>query len=483
MRLSFYGNTNIGRQRDHNEDSFLILCHLDNEWKEVNDLEIDLSFSKGAVFVVADGMGGANAGEVASEIAINTARKIVAKISSLPTNPGEIQKILSSIVFDGHNTIVKASQGSEVMQGMGTTIIVGFFVVDSLYVVWSGDSRCYVYNKNLDKELWPFTDDHSLVWERVKNKEISEEEARLSDDSNLILQSLGGALQKPEPDFKWIKLRKDDRILFCSDGLNSMLSSIGIQQILDFRSSPHDACDSLIRAACDAGGRDNITAIVIDVLNGDDIITEPDDRARKVKKKKPKILPILLVLAMITIPGILFRSEIKEFIGRLFIRNATLMEMRSGPPGDNKELDDQQSEIENISSIGIPENDANKNVVLITRDTKVSNNNRMILDSAYIETQMREAAIKINSIRRDIKMIEPEGALFNAGFYEEHKEKLDSILGDLEHQEKLLRSCTNLNSKNLLMKITDLVKANEIHKDIIITLNEIEKRTKDIINR
>ena len=481
MRLSFYGNTNVGRQRDHNEDSFLVLCDIDNNWQEVNNLEIDLSLSRGIVFVVADGMGGANAGEVASDIAVNTVRERITKISTLPVNFGEIQKILNSIVLEGHNKIVKASQSNEVMQGMGTTIIMGFFIIDNLYVMWSGDSRCYVYNKNLDKELWPFTDDHSLVWERVKNKEISEEEARLSDDSNLILQSLGGALQKPEPDFKWIKLKKDDRVLFCSDGLNSMLSNIGIQQILDFQSSPQDACDSLIQAAYNAGGRDNITAIVIDILDGGDVITEPGNHGKQVKKKKPKILSLLLILTIIVISGIIFRSEITKFLGPFLLRDVTPLDMQSDFPGDTNKSDHQKPGIEYIPNMGLYESDANNKIIRKTSDA-LRSNDKMVFDSANIETQMREAVIKINSIRRDIRMIEPDGALFNSGFYDENKEKLDSIHVNLTNLEKLLRSAVALNSKNLFIRITDFVKANEIYKDIIPALTEIEKRIRDIIN-
>jgi serine/threonine protein phosphatase PrpC len=489
MRLSFYGNTNVGRQRDHNEDSFLILCDIDNKWQEVNNLEIDISRSRGIVFVVADGMGGANAGEVASDIAVKTVKeRMTTKISSLPMEAAEIQKILNSIVIEGHNKIVKASQRNKGMKGMGTTIVMGFVFRDTVYVMWSGDSRCYVYNKNFNKELFPFTDDHSLVWERVKNKEIDPEEARLSEESNLILQSLGGALQKPEPDFKWIRLNNNDRILFCSDGLNSMLSNIGIQQILDFKSSPKDTCESLIQAAYNAGGRDNITVIVIDVLNNGEIITEPGSH-EKVKRKKSKILPVLIILALIVIFGIIFRSEIAKVIISLFVRDIPSGFVHSTFEGDTNESDIQKPGIKSVANIGLVKSDTNNKSytsnksVNSTKDTLSLDNNRMILDSGYIETQLREAAIKIISIKNNIRMVEPGGAIYNSSFYDEYKVKLDSILVTLANQEKLLRSAANLNSNNLFIKITDFVKANEMHKEIWDTLTELEKRTNEIINR
>lgn len=482
MKLSFYGNTNVGRQRDHNEDSFLILCDIDDKWQEVNNIEIDLSKSKGVIFVVADGMGGANAGEVASDIAVKTVKEKIIRNSSLPADPSEVQKLLKSIVIEGHNKIVKASLHNEVMEGMGTTIVMGFMFKDTLYTIWSGDSRCYVYNKKFDKGLSPFTDDHSLVWERVRNKELNPEEARLSDESNLILQSLGGALLRPEPDFKWIKLKNNDRILLCSDGLNSMLSSVGIQQILDFNSSAQETCESLIQAANNAGGRDNITAVVIDVSDDSEIITEPGSHEKQIIKKKPKILPVLLILSLIVVCGIYFRFEIAHFFGSLLIRDIQPVIMNSPSLADTGKPDIMETGVKSVTKNDIAESDTNKNIIGATRDTLSSDSNRMPLDSSFIETQLREAALKIVAIKNNIKMVEPDGFLFKSDFYHENKVKLDSIKNMLAPQEKLLKSVAYLNINNIIIKITDFAKANEIYEELINTLTELEKRTDDIIN-
>jgi hypothetical protein len=145
-----------------------------------------------------------------------------------------------------------------------------------------------------------------LVWSRVQQGEITAEEARVSDDSNLILQALGDVMQSPEPGFRWSNLEKDDRILLCSDGLNSMLSDVGMQQILDFTSEPRETCQTLIKAANNAGGNDNITVILVDILEVSEITEQPQEITTKPKRKRwPKIL-LGMVIAGILVASLFF---------------------------------------------------------------------------------------------------------------------------------------------------------------------------------
>ena len=486
MRLSLYGNTNVGRHRDHNEDSYLIVCEADDNWIEVNDLVIDLSKSKGVVFVVADGMGGTNAGEVASDIAIKVVKEHISKILTVTDEKSEIEKILNSIVLEGHNRIIKASRKNKALHGMGTTIVLGCVINDSLYVVWSGDSRCYVYNKNFDKALQPFTDDHSLVWERVRNKEINEEEARLSDDSNLILQSLGGIYQKPEPDFRWIKLKRNDRILFCSDGLNSMLSNIGIQQILDYNSSPKETCESLIQAANNAGGRDNITSIVIDILDDGEEISKSDNidthietkgKKSKVKKKNPFGLLVLVFFIIIVISGILFRTEIKRTVHSLFTGDDSIQNKDSSNSTETSELTIQKSIVKSMDDsakmVGNIERKAN--------NTPLNSDKNENIDTSYIENQLKKALDKITFIKNNVEWYKPGGKIGSTtDFYNRIKETLDSIMTIVGRQEELIKTIGNLTTDNKLVNITDYQKANSIYKEVGDTLAELEKRTKDV---
>jgi protein phosphatase len=484
MKLSLFGNTSVGRQRDHNEDAYLIFCNIDESWVEVNNLEVDTQKSNGLVFVIADGMGGANAGEVASEIAINTVKEHISKINCVPKDTAEIVKLLNSIVLEGHNKIVKASRHNKVMQGMGTTIVIGYIFKDTLCVAWCGDSRCYVYNKDFDKELVPFTDDHSLVWDRVKNKEITPEEARLSEDSNLILQSLGGTLQRPEPGFKWMKLKKNDRILFCSDGLNSMLSNIGIQQILDFNSTPQETCASLIQSANNAGGRDNITSIVIDVVDTGEEKIESDIHQNKtqIKKRKPCILVVLLIFMLIIAAGIYFRQEITNVFLPRVVRDSSLA-VHDSELTNPAELNKHDSTINLEQDTGVTDKDS-----IFYNDQKAKNsylvsNDKIRIDSSNIEVHMREAISKILSIKNSISMIKPGGAIYNSNFYDENKANLDSIQANISLQEELIKTVVILNADNYLIKVTDYRKANEIYKKIKKTLSELEKRTNEIVNR
>jgi serine/threonine protein phosphatase PrpC len=306
MKVAVYGETNVGLHRDHNEDAFLILYDLDKKWQEVNNLQIDLAQSKGLFLVVADGMGGANAGEVASSIAVNKVGEKVRTLNTSLIDEPHVQRYLTSIVFDAHNSIVKKARNNDEMKGMGTTMVLGYIVNNLFYVMWAGDSRVYIYNAGRHTQLVPFSDDHSIVWGRVKNGEITAEEARLSDSSNLILNALGDSFQKPMPDFKKTKLEIGDRIILCSDGLNSMLSDTGIQQIIDYNSNTKDTCQALISAACNAGGHDNITVLVVDVIEIEPVSVDPPQKTRKVRKWFWYGL-LLLAIAFV-VAGIVFYS-------------------------------------------------------------------------------------------------------------------------------------------------------------------------------
>jgi serine/threonine protein phosphatase PrpC len=483
MRLSFYGSTSAGRQRDHNEDSHIILCDVDNKWQEINNIKLDLSNSKGVVFAVADGMGGANAGEIASDIAVRTVKERITKITSVPEDNSEIHKLLNAIIIEGHNKIIKASRRNNFMKGMGTTIVVGCIFKETLYVAWSGDSRCYVYNKNCDKELLPFTDDHSLVWERVINKEITPEDARLSEDSNLILQSLGGALLKPEPEFKWIKLKKDDIILFCSDGLNSMLSNIGIQQILDYNSSPEETCTALIQAANNAGGRDNITLIVVDIF--DNSVIESDsgshENNKQVKRKKPYILLLLLFFILVIASVIYFRPEIESVFQNIFTKDSSLFVTQRSDTAVLSELINKNPGVDSVPSAGPVVRDSIKNTDLKVKTTRLASDATSKIDSTDIENKMKEAINKISSIKNKIDMVKPGGAIYNSEFYDKNKAALDSVLAGLTLQEEMIKRIVLLNSNNYLIKVNDYGKAKEIYNKIGKTLAELEIRTNIMI--
>ncbi|MGK7397173.1 MAG: PP2C family protein-serine/threonine phosphatase [Candidatus Cyclobacteriaceae bacterium M3_2C_046] len=291
------GSTNPGRVREHNEDNILILGQGIRESREGYLGQKIQTGSKGLLFMVADGMGGANAGEVASELAKSTVQEHFQQLEKAGSNPANLlKKIIQSI----HKTIREQARHSITYKGMGTTIVIGWIIQDLLHVAWVGDSRCYILEPDHEGDFFPFTDDHSLVWNMVKAGELSAEQARTHEQSNIILQSLGGDLDKPEPDYKSYQLKKGCRILLCSDGLNGMLSDQGIQQILLFEKDTCNACQKLIQAANNAGGKDNISVLVVDVLDQITPIEKVVPPPKKSRKKGPlKWLFVIFILSFL----------------------------------------------------------------------------------------------------------------------------------------------------------------------------------------
>ena len=233
----YAANSNVGCVREHNEDSFIAHSPL---------------------FVVADGMGGHEAGEVASEIAVNAISKHAPKV------PDANQ--LSFAVQEANREILNASAKGIGKPGMGTTVTAAVVFEQQLLIAQVGDSRAYLLHNG---RLQRLTRDHSLVADLVAQGSITEEEARVHPQRSVITRALGSE-PNVEPDIYILQLDKDDRILLCSDGLSSMIYDTKIEAILQDYKDVNTCCDELINAALKAGGLDNITAIVIDPLKSED---------------------------------------------------------------------------------------------------------------------------------------------------------------------------------------------------------------------
>ena len=266
--------THVGRIREHNEDSFIVGLEPDKfEWV-LNSDEFVIG-DKGSVFVVADGMGGESAGEIASEIAVQSIRAFIhTELNKEEVQPFE--KILESALVFAHNKIKDACRNNADYIGMGTTATICLLTSEKIYISWVGDSRVYRYSSEgrihalpyFFKNLDILTEDHSKVWQMVKQGQIDLEQARTHPESNIITQSLGDIFRTPVPEFREYPLFKNDIFLLCTDGLNGMLSDEQIEKIL---SSPDEALDKmaekLVSAANEAGGNDNITIILCKVVD------------------------------------------------------------------------------------------------------------------------------------------------------------------------------------------------------------------------
>jgi protein phosphatase len=225
-----FEKSDTGRQRRANEDSFFVRAPL---------------------FVVADGMGGAQAGEVASRLAAETFA------GGLP-DAGTPEQRLEVRVRDANTRIHEVSQEDRALNGMGTTLTAAYLDGDELSLAHVGDSRAYLLR---DGELTRLTRDHTLVDELVRRGELTEQEAAEHPQRSIITRALG-----PEPDIDidlhTHRMQAGDLLLLCSDGLTGMISEDEVAQILGGAGSLGDAGRALVHAANEAGGRDNITVVL-----------------------------------------------------------------------------------------------------------------------------------------------------------------------------------------------------------------------------
>jgi protein phosphatase len=198
-------------------------------------------------------MGGHAAGEVASELAI----RVFDEAQITEADPEALRRA----VIESNRAIIRGAQKGLGRKGMGTTLTAAIIENDQLLIAQIGDSRAYLLQ---DKRLRQVTRDHSLVAELISTGQITREEARVHPNRSVITRALGSDLNV-QPDIYELRLHLGDRLMLCSDGLNSMLSTETLQNILVENPDPQQAADALVAAANDAGGHDNITTIVVDV--------------------------------------------------------------------------------------------------------------------------------------------------------------------------------------------------------------------------
>ena len=226
-----FERTDTGRQRRGNEDAF---------------------YARAPLFAVADGMGGAQAGEVASHLAVEVLEQ------GLPDGAGSVEERLCARVREANARIMESAQADDARAGMGTTLTVAYVGEDDLTVAHVGDSRLYRLRDGTFERL---TDDHSLVEELVRQGKLTPEEADEHPQRSIITRALG-AEEGVEADSTTWAGRDGDVYLICSDGLTSMIPEAHVAQILAEAPSLAGAGRMLIDAANDAGGRDNITVVL-----------------------------------------------------------------------------------------------------------------------------------------------------------------------------------------------------------------------------
>ena len=207
--------------------------------------------------VVCDGMGGANAGEVASDMAIKyISERLAAGWRKNMSNESVINLLTTAITAANICIFDKAAENRQ-LQGMGTTVVAGVMLGDRLVVAHAGDSRAYLFGE----ELTCLTKDHSFVQDLVDAGQITEEQAKFHPDKNYITRALG-IEERIEIDFAEYSFGDKDKLLLCSDGLTNYVSEAEIAEILSAE-DVHDTAAKLVAAANRNGGGDNVTAVVI----------------------------------------------------------------------------------------------------------------------------------------------------------------------------------------------------------------------------
>jgi PPM family protein phosphatase len=249
MDVKAFGLTHVGRQRQHNEDAFLV----EDEAK---------------LFLVADGMGGHAAGEIASRIAVDSITEFIVHTKeddgtwphAYDEHYRRSTNRLMAALRMANTRVLEAMRKDARLRGMGTTVVACMADEGTMSVAHVGDSRAYLIR---DNEISRITNDHSWVFEQVQAGMLTESEAEKHPLRNVITRALGGALQVT-PDASEVESRAGDVFLLCSDGLTGMVPENEILRVVTASNGDLEkACQSLIDAANERGGLDNVTAVLV----------------------------------------------------------------------------------------------------------------------------------------------------------------------------------------------------------------------------
>src|SRR6058998_2360804 len=260
VRIEVFGKTDLGKTRDHNEDCFLVADLTREEASLQPSVRDHVVGPHGTIFVVADGMGGAAAGELASEMATETiySQLVRAWGGEREVTPQRFAYRLKEAVEVANSRIHAHAKAHPEVRGMGTTTTAVGVLGDQVYLAQVGDSRAYLIRGGRAYQL---TKDQSLMQRLVEAGELTEEEAAQSERRNIILQALG-----PDPrvkvDLTHQDVRKGDVLVLCSDGLSGQVKNDEIARIVSAAPDVRTACERLIALANERGGPDNITVVL-----------------------------------------------------------------------------------------------------------------------------------------------------------------------------------------------------------------------------
>lgn len=280
IQVRVFGRTDVGQVRDHNEDNFLV-ADLTKASRGLMEADrIQTVGERGTLLGVCDGMGGAAAGEVASQLAVDIIYQRMVS-GDPPGSHDELAARLVSAIESAGTRIFAEAKADRSRRGMGTTSTVAALVDDHLFFGQVGDSRAYLLRGD---RMVQVTRDQSLVNQLIEAGQLTEEEAETFEHNNIILQALGTA-DTVQVDLTFVELRRGDVLLVCSDGLSGMVRNDEIREVLRTFDDPLEACRELTDRANQAGGHDNVT-VVVARFEGDGLEPPSPEEIAELKYRK-----------------------------------------------------------------------------------------------------------------------------------------------------------------------------------------------------
>ncbi len=260
IRVKLFARTDVGQIREHNEDNFLV-ADLTRRARGILEANRSLVIGPhGSLFAVCDGMGGAAAGEIASQLAVDILyeRMVDGLEGAPPLRRDDLARRLVRAIEAAGLRIFQEAKVDRTRRGMGTTVTAAALVDGHLFFAQVGDSRGYLLRQG---QLVQLTRDQSLVNQLIEAGQLTEEEAETFEHNNIILQALGTA-DTVQVDLTYCELQRGDVLMLCSDGLSGMVRFDEIREVMRSTPEPVDICKVLIERANQAGGHDNITVVV-----------------------------------------------------------------------------------------------------------------------------------------------------------------------------------------------------------------------------
>jgi serine/threonine protein phosphatase PrpC len=267
LRIESFGATDQGRVRTSNEDQFLTATLMRALWVEQSSIpqsEMQYGDDRGHVFIVADGMGGAQGGEKASALAVGAIEQLLLNalrwlLSLDGSEEAAVLRDFKVALRSADACVCAAAAGNPMLAGMGTTLTMAYTLGSDLFVAHVGDSRCYLYRGGALHQL---TKDHTLVGELIEKGIIQPEDAGAHPFRHVITNVVGGPKAGLHAEVHRLSLEAGDTLLLCTDGLTGMVADDQITAVLQASPTAKAAAEQLVVLANEQGGKDNVTVVV-----------------------------------------------------------------------------------------------------------------------------------------------------------------------------------------------------------------------------